>query len=311
VRIAALDVGSNSFHLVVVDVDGQERGPWRALERAKEMVRLGESTLVTGEIAPEKLAASLRALERLRAVVDRHQPDAVLAVATSAVREARNGRALVELARAQAGFDVRVIDGEEEARLVFLGACDALAPGERRVLLFDLGGGSTEVAVGTGAGPELVRSLPIGVLRLLDEWGGADPPSPEHVAAARARVRRIAEPTVVEARERGFDYVALTSGTAQALLRLAFLQGFDLTSPDRQTVLSRASLEFLQQQLAGLTRAGRAALPGIEERRADTILTGAIALATLLELTGADRAVVCGSALREGVIRDYLNQRAR
>lgn len=323
VRIAALDVGSNSFHLVIVEI--QPDGRWRALARAKEMVRLGRSTLVTGTISPEHMARSLAALARLREVVDRHEPDAVVAVATSAVREASNGAELVREARRSTGFDIRIIDGQEEARLVFVGARDALGLGardptagpgtppaaDRRVLLFDLGGGSTEVILGSAAGPELTASLPLGVLRLHDEWASADPPTSAEVKIARARVRELAEPTISVARTRGFDFVAFTSGTAQALLRLAFLQGFDLVAPDRQTVLSAGSLRFLEHQLAGLSRAERAALPGIEERRADTVLTGSIILRTVLDLTGVDRALICGAALREGLIKDHLAERER
>ncbi|MDB4981374.1 MAG: Ppx/GppA phosphatase, partial [Myxococcales bacterium] len=142
-RIAALDCGSNSFHLIVADVE--TGGRIQVLDRAKELVRLGDSTLHTGVIPPELFRRALDALKFLRRIADRHKPDALVAVATSAVREAQNGGEFVRAARDEVGIDIRVIRGDEEARLIYHGARGSLDLGKRRVALFDLGGGSLEV----------------------------------------------------------------------------------------------------------------------------------------------------------------------
>jgi exopolyphosphatase / guanosine-5'-triphosphate,3'-diphosphate pyrophosphatase len=140
--VAALDVGSNSFHLVVVQAFPD--GTVRVLERLKEMVRLGEASLQDGVIPEETLERALRALRALVVKARAHRPAALLAVATSAVREASNGRAFVEAARRECGVDIRIIDGIEEARFIYQGARQALAlEGAQRAALFDVGGGST------------------------------------------------------------------------------------------------------------------------------------------------------------------------
>ena len=130
-RIAALDVGSNSFHLMVADVE--TGGRINVLDRAKEMVRLGDSTLHKGVIAPDVFRRGLDALKALRRIADRHKVDALVAVATSAVREAQNGGEFVRAARDESGIDIRVIRGDEEARLIYLGARGPLDLGKRRV----------------------------------------------------------------------------------------------------------------------------------------------------------------------------------
>src|SRR4051812_32157694 len=139
-RIAALDVGSNSFHLMVADVG--TGGHINVLDRSKEMVRLGDSTLHHGVIPPEVFRRSLDALRALRRIADRHNVDALVAVATSAVREAQNGGEFVRAARDEAGVGTRGIRGGEEGRALFLGARGAPGPGQRRGAAFALGGGA-------------------------------------------------------------------------------------------------------------------------------------------------------------------------
>ena len=159
-RIAALDVGSNSFHLIVADVG--TGGHINVLDRAKEMVRLGDSTLHHGVIPPEVFRRGLDALRALRRIADRHNVDALVAVATSAVREAQNGGEFVRAARDEAGIDIRVIRGDEEARLIYLGARGSLDLGKRRVALFDLGGGSLEVILADAQELYFTASLKLG-----------------------------------------------------------------------------------------------------------------------------------------------------
>src|SRR3954463_5190121 len=161
-RIAALDVGSNSFHLMVAEVE--TGGMIKVLDRAKEMVRLGDSTLHKGVIPPDVFRRGLDALKALRVIADRHKVDALVAVATSAVREAQNGGEFVRAARDEAGIDVRVIRGDEEARLIYLGARGSLDLGKRRVALFDLGGGSLEVILADAQELYYTASLELGGL---------------------------------------------------------------------------------------------------------------------------------------------------
>src|SRR4051812_1525477 len=217
-RIAALDIGSNSFHLIVAQVSPS--GRMEILDRAKEMVRFGE-TLRAGMIGPDVFKRGLDALRSLKRIGDRHQPDAMIAVATSAVREAQNGGEFARAVRDELGIDMRVIRGQEEAHLIYLGARNALDLAGRRVALFDVGGGSTELILADSRECYLTVSLKLGVLRLRDEWQAADPPSAREAAALADRVRSALEPVIARVRAMGFDFVALTSGTAFALAGLA------------------------------------------------------------------------------------------
>jgi exopolyphosphatase/guanosine-5'-triphosphate,3'-diphosphate pyrophosphatase len=298
-RIAALDVGSNSFHLIVAEVE--TGGRIRVLDRAKEMVRLGDSTLHKGVIAPEVFRRGLDALRALRRIADRHKVDALVAVATSAVREAQNGGEFVRAARDEAGIDIRVIRGDEEARLIYLGARGSLDLGKRRVALFDLGGGSLEIVLADAQELYFTASLKLGVIRLAESCPCSDPPSPRERSHLTERVRTMLDPVISRLRAMGFDNVAFTSGTASALAGLVRADG-----GGGKSTIALPDLAALEQRLGTMTVAARGRLPGLDARRTDTIYAGAVVFRTALELCGAEEATLCETALREGIVADYV-----
>jgi len=300
-RIAALDVGSNSFHLIVADVE--TGGHIHVLDRAKEMVRLGDSTLHQGVIPPEVFRRGLDALRSLRRIADRHKADALVAVATSAVREAQNGGEFVRAARDEAGIDIRVIRGDEEARLIYLGARGSLDLGKRRVVLFDLGGGSLEIILADAQELYFSSSLKAGVIRLTESFPCADPPTSRERAHLTERVKTMLGSVVSRVRSMGFDFVAFTSGTASAL---ASIVRADPDAGGGKTTLSLRDLAALEQRLGTMSLAARGRLPGLDARRADTIYAGCVVFRTALELVGAEEATLCETALREGIIADYV-----
>jgi exopolyphosphatase/guanosine-5'-triphosphate,3'-diphosphate pyrophosphatase len=298
-RIAALDVGSNSFHLIVADVE--TGGRINVLDRSKEMVRLGDSTLHKGVIAPEVFRRGIDALKALRRIADRHKVDALVAVATSAVREAQNGGEFVRAARDESGIDIRVIRGDEEARLIYLGARSSLDLGKRRVALFDLGGGSLEIVLADAQELYYTASLKLGVIRLTETFPCSDPPTARERSHLSERVRAVLDPVVSRVRAMGFDDVAFTSGTASALAGLLRAE-----NGGSKSTIALTDLAALEQKLGTTTIAARAKMPGIDTRRADTIYAGAVVFRTALELAGADEATLCETALREGIIADYV-----
>ncbi len=300
-RIAALDVGSNSFHLIVAEVE--TGGTIKVLDRAKEMVRLGDSTLHKGVIPPDVFRRGLDALRALRRIADRHKVDALVAVATSAVREAQNGGEFVRAARDEAGIDVRVIRGDEEARLIYLGARGSLDLGKRRVALFDLGGGSLEVILADAQELYFTASLKLGVIRLTESCPCSDPPTSRERALLAERVRTMLDPVVSRVRAMGFDFVAFTSGTASAL---ASVLRADPEADGGKTTVPLRDLAALEQRLGLATIAARGKMPGLDARRTDTIYAGAVVYRTALEMCGADEAALCETALREGIIVDYI-----
>ncbi len=304
-RIAALDLGSNAFRLLVVDVD--PRGSTTVVATAREAVRLGAATLSDGVLSPATVERGLAALAALRKSAADHHPDVLLAVGTSVLREASNGPAFVAAAQEALGIAIRIVDGAEEARLVFSGALGALALGHRRVALFDVGGGSTEAVLGDHSGSLFTTSLKLGVLRLRDGWPLSDPPRKSELAPIGDWARTLLRPTLERLRELSFDFVALTAGTAKALARLAG-EPLPDAGPSGLFRLTLEALRIWEALLAAAPARERVERWGVDPGRADTIVPGAIVLRSILELAGVDEAQVCTAALREGMIAEYLAQ---
>ncbi len=301
-KVAAIDVGTNSFHLLVARV-GVE-GRIEVLDRAKDMVRLGESAFLGGGvISPEAFARGTEALRGFKRLIDRHQCDAVVAVATSAVREAQNGGEFVRAMRDSTGIELRVIRGDEEARLVYLGARGSLDFRGRRALLCDIGGGSVEMIVGDAREAYAVTSLKLGVLRLMEKVTG-DPVAPEARTRLALECHRAVDEVAPPLRRVGFDFVAMTSGTAHALGDLiAQAKGRPPASGSRRVAF--ADVLALEEQLCTRTQAERARM-GIDPKRLDTIVPGCILVRSILEVFHADEMTLCDAALREGLIADWV-----
>jgi exopolyphosphatase/guanosine-5'-triphosphate,3'-diphosphate pyrophosphatase len=229
-------------------------------------------------------------------------------VATSAVREAQNGGEFVRAARDEVGVNIQVIRGQEEARLIYLGARASLDFDGRRAVLLDLGGGSLEVILADARECYFTDSLKLGVIRMSEEWGASDPPTARQLNSLRERVRQTMAPVIARVGAMGFDFVAMSSGTAAALASLLELEKDKEKNHEEgpARTLSLPALIELERKLAALNHAERARLPGLDPRRVDTVLAGAVVLRTALELTHADKAVVCEAALREGIIADYI-----
>jgi exopolyphosphatase/guanosine-5'-triphosphate,3'-diphosphate pyrophosphatase len=296
-KIAAIDAGTNSFHLLVARVGAD--GMLEPLERQKEMVRLGDSALA-GAITPEAQQRGVDALRRFKETADRLGADATVAVATSAVREAENGGDFVRAVRDETGVDLNVVGGDEEARLIYLGARSALNLGGKRALFVDIGGGSVEMVVGDARERHYAVSLKLGVLRLLGKWQLGDPITPDQRARLAEHLYRALEAPLAEARRVGFDLVAMTSGTARQLAELL------PPTADKPRRVAFKDVFALEDRLCGFTSAQRALMPGLDARRVDSIIPGVILSRTLLEVAHADEYVVCDAALREGLVLDYV-----
>lgn len=319
-KIAAIDVGSNSFHLMVGQVSAE--GQVVPIDRAKDMVRLGDSTFNGGVISPEAFARAAEALRSFKKIAERHHCDAVIAAATSATREAVNGGDFVRAMRDETGIDLQVISGEEEARLIYLGARSVLPLGNRRALLIDIGGGSVELMVGDARELYFQKSLKLGVLRLLSQLHG-DPVSADDRAHLAEYCHRELEKIALPMQRIGFDFVTISAGTARALAELcvpaqavsrtpdAGSKDRDKDRPersdkgDRGRVIRFADIYALEEKLCSLSSAERAKLPGLDARRVDSIVCGVILVRSLLEVFHADEYLLCEAALREGLIYDY------
>jgi exopolyphosphatase/guanosine-5'-triphosphate,3'-diphosphate pyrophosphatase len=314
--VAAYDLGSNSFHLLVAEANDQ--GDLVELARGQEMVRMGEESLRDGAIPFATFQRGLDGLLKLRKIADGFMPESTVAVATSAIREARNGSDFVQTVAREVGLKVEVLDPVRETTLIYWGARQALDLADKNFALVDLGGGSIKALVGDAKDCLFATSLRMGVLRLRDTCNCGDTPSRSDMLTAEARVRAVVQPAVMQMLRAGFEFVTFTSGTALALARMAEgshekvadVRGRPGEGMGRHLVLSLDNLRALEQRLTASTLAERAAMPGVGALRADTVLPGTIMLRTLLELTEHDKALVCESALKEGLVVDYFVRRA-
>jgi exopolyphosphatase / guanosine-5'-triphosphate,3'-diphosphate pyrophosphatase len=304
--LAAIDVGTNSVHLVVARITPSG---FEVLADEKAMVRLGHGGGDMKLLTPDAIDRGVAALARFKQIAD-IDGASVRAVATSAMREADNRDEFLRRARLEAGVEVEVISGVEEARLIHLGVLQALPVLDDRLLLCDIGGGSTELVLGRGGEVLASRSLKLGSVRLTDRFFPGERLHPAAVASCRAYVRSMVLPFHKELDAFGFDVAAGSSGTIQAVA--AMVQATTGQPPPR----SWNRFTFTADDLAGIVAAlvaapsvrERSKVPGLEARRADIILAGALVLEGVVGTLGIDEIVVSGYALREGVLLDTVQR---
>lgn len=304
-RLGVLDVGSNTVHLLVVDARAGAR-PWPATSHKAEL-RLAEHLRRDGRISAAGVTALVRFVAEAVEVADDQGCEDILAFATSAIREARGGEAVLERVRAETGVDLQVLDGEDEARLTFLAVRRWFGWSAGRLLVLDIGGGSLELAVGSDEDPDVALSLPIGAGRLTRDHLTGDPPSAGEVKALRKLVRaRVATAVRDLGRVGGPDRVVGTSKTFRSLARLA---GAAPSSDGAyaQRVLRREDVAVWVPKLAGMAAEERAQLPGVSPGRAPQLLAGAVVADAAMDLLGVQELQICPWALREGIILRRLD----
>jgi exopolyphosphatase/guanosine-5'-triphosphate,3'-diphosphate pyrophosphatase len=304
-RLAAIDVGSNSIHIIVCNV--RPDLSFEVIDREKDMIRLGAG-LQRGRLPDANLAAALESLAKFKRLAESHQVDEIVVAATSAVREADNGTDLITQARRQLGLRVRVISGVEEARLIHLAAAYAIGSRSERAVTIDVGGGSTEITLGTAARMERGRSFQLGVIRLAERFAKHDPLSGADEGRLVRYIHRETAGFLAQLRRRGFERVIGTSGTIQALGALAVGAKPGQPPDGRRVVVTAGALRRLRRKLVELTLEERLSLSGLDPRRADLAAVGAVLLDTLLERLGAEEVTLCDFALREGLVLDYIKR---
>lgn len=310
VRIAAFDLGSNSFHLLIADAHPD--GTFEPVATDKEMLRLGSEVAATGMIGEERAEVAVEVVRRFRAMAESQNADEIVACATAAFREATDSLAVVDRIESETGVKVRVISGREEARLIFdaVRASVVIDPGP--ALALDLGGGSLEVMVGDGRGLDWAVSLKLGVARLTAELVRGDPLTGGDCRRITNAVTKAFVRLMPEISRRRPRLAIGSSGTLETLIRLAASRR-DGSAPAGVNQLSvRArELEALSDQLLSMTAAERAELPGVDARRADLLPAGSVLLTTVLDLAGIDEMIGSEWALREGIVLDAIGHHSR
>ncbi|CAI8353030.1 MAG: exopolyphosphatase [Cyanobium sp. ARS6] len=307
--VAAIDVGTNSTHMLVASVD-VALATFSIDLAEKSSTRLGERDPDTGELTPEAMARGLESLRRFRELAISHQVEQIVVAATSAVREAPNGRDFLQTVKDELDLDVDLVSGPEEARLIYLGVLSGMSFGDRPHLVLDIGGGSTELILADGRDARALTSTRVGAVRLQRDFVKDDPIPPQRRSFLQAFIQGSLEPAVDKVHRRikpgETPVLVATSGTAMAIGALA------ASDDDRPPLklhgyrVSRQRLNRVVDRLAVMTPEQRRALAPINDRRAEIIVPGSLILQTTMQMLGVDELVLSERALREGLIVDWM-----
>ncbi|HEY9803035.1 MAG TPA: Ppx/GppA phosphatase family protein [Leptolyngbyaceae cyanobacterium] len=308
--IAAIDMGTNSLHMVVVKID-PTLPAFSIISREKETVRLGDRNITTGELKPEVMAKAIATLRRFQQAAKTANAETLIAVATSAVREAPNGKDFLHQIETELGLSVDLISGQEEARRIYLGVLSGMEFHNQPHLIIDIGGGSTELILGDSQEPRTLTSTKVGAVRLTSELITTDPIS--HVefqylqAYARGMLERSVEEVLANLKFGESPRLIGTSGTIETIAMIhareklgtvpSTLNGYQFTLKDLREWVNR---------LRRMTNVERSTIPGMPEKRSEVILAGAIILQEAMTLLGVESLIACSRALREGVIVDWM-----
>lgn len=308
--IAAIDMGTNSLHMVVVKID-PTLPAFTIIAKEKETVRLGNRDLTTGELQPENIDKAITALRRFQEVAKTAHAETIIAVATSAVREAPNGKDFLHQIQEELGLSVDLISGQEEARRIYLGVLSGLEFDHQPHIIIDIGGGSTELILADSQEARSLTSTKVGAVRLTSELITTQPISDVQFQYLQAYTRGILERSVedVLANIHPGESPRLvgTSGTIETLAMIhareklgilpSTLNGYELSLKDLRVWVNR---------LRKMTNSEISIIPGMPDKRSEVILAGAVILQEAMTLLGVDSVTLCGRALREGVIVDWM-----
>ncbi len=316
--LAAIDIGTNSVHMVIANIDAALPS-FNIIGKEKDTVRLGEFCEGTSELTEEAMSRCIDSLKRYMKVADKFNADDVVAVATSAVREAANGLDFIDRVNKEVGLSINLISGTEEARRIYLGVISGMELKSRPHAVIDIGGGSTEIILGSGGPPDFLSSSKVGAVRLSAKFVSSDPLSRKEYDYLQAYVRGVLEPTTDQLKRKlakHFDKndkadeklrLIGTSGTIECLAVLAAMEKTGVEpDPLNGYRITFDELTHWVNRLRKMTYHQRLAIPGMSDRRAEIIVPGAIILHTAMTLLQVDQLKICERALREGVVVDWM-----
>ncbi len=308
--LAAIDLGTNSLHMVVVRIE-PKLPAFTIIAREKETVRLGDRCPKTNELKPEVMERAIATLQRFQKIAKSLNAEQIVAVATSAVREAPNGRDFLQQVDRKLGLSVDLISGQEEARRIYLGVLSGMEFNNQPHIIIDIGGGSTELILGDGHEPRSLSSTKVGAVRLTAEHITTDPISDAEFQLLKAYVRgmlkRPIEDLLAHSQSNECPRLVGTSGTIESLATIQAREKLGIVpSPLSGYQLSLKDLHELVNRLRQMSNSERAAIPGMSDRRSEIILAGAMILQEAMTQLGVEAVTVCERSLREGVIVDWM-----
>src|SRR5215831_13243517 len=311
-KIAAIDIGSNSIKLVVVDAAASDS--FAVLAREKEMARLGHETLRQGKLSAAAIERAVECIGRFRSIAEARGAEQILAVATASVREASNSAQFIKEVQRKAGVTVEVLSPIEEGRLIGLAAAQACADAGKSILNVDIGGGSTEISLMRDAAPASLLSVRLGALGLTEEFLMTDPPKSKELKSLREEIRSALERPARELKGEHWHNATGTSGTILAIgtaLRLRALNGDNGLAAGARPAgdeIEATKLSSFNSRAAELNSSERRLLPGISSQRSEIIVGGGQILEGAMRSLGISSLRTCSWALREGVLIDRLRE---
>lgn len=308
--IGFIDIGTNSVRMLIVRLNPNHS--YTVLSQQKEMVRLGEKEFKEHILQPDAMNRTVMVCRKFMELAHAYGAEEFIAVATSAVREAKNQKEFLSRMKNEAQIDVRVISGKEEARLIYLGVSSGVHMDGRRALFVDIGGGSTEIVVGDQTRYHYMSSLKLGSIRLTTlffQQNETNPIAQDRYAKMQQCVRNIIASTVKRIRQLKVDMVIGSSGTIMNLADIAS-RSYD-NSKDTRGTLTHNHLKRVVSMLCSLPLKERRKVPGINPDRADIIIGGAVILDTLMEQLGLAEISITKRDLLDGLLIDYLSRTGR
>ncbi len=304
-KFGAIDVGTNSIHLVMAEISPE--GDFRILGRDRELVQLGKGGFEAHILTADAMDAGIAALTRFVKMSRLKGIGRLRAVATSAVREAHNGGDFVERVRHELGMELHVLSVEEEARLIYLAIRHAVKLGEDDDLMCDIGGGSVEVIVGNARRAQMTYSAKLGGLRLAELFVKEDPLPMGRLKQLRRHIQAGLSPVEERVGRRKFSRCICTSGSFECLSRICLhRRGATPGEGLGHIQMSREELKAILSDLSGMTREQRLRIPGMVAKRADTLVPAATTLLTIGRMFDVAHYQYCDMALREGIIIDHI-----
>lgn len=305
-KFAAIDIGSNSIKLVVVDAVASDS--FAVLAREKEPVRLGHNTLRAGHLDHDAIARAVDCIGRYRSMAEARGAERIIAIATASVREAHNAAEFIKTVRARTGVRVEVLSGVEEARLIGVAATQGCVEPNTALVNIDIGGGSTEISLMREAVPVALYSVKLGAVGLTESHITTDPIKPKELRALREHIQGVLERPVRELQGHNWQEATGTSGTILALGAALRKESKTQGAQPAGDEIALSRLERFNQQLAMQTNAERRANPHISAQRAEIIIAGGQILEGVMGALGIPLLRTCDFALREGVLIDRLRE---
>ncbi|MGB1317798.1 MAG: hypothetical protein ACPG5W_06315 [Flavobacteriales bacterium] len=307
-RLAVIDLGTNTFNLLVVEINGKEFTP---VFNTKRAVKIGEGALIAGKLLPEPINRGKATLAEYQGIISKHKCDKTFAFATSGIRSTSNGQNFVDEVKSEIGLDINIIDGEEEAQLIYDGVDLAIPFSETPSVVMDIGGGSTEFIIADNSGVLWKKSYKLGISRILQMLEPANPVSQTDLESLNKLLATELVELVAKCKGLGIKTLVGSSGSFDSFAEMLWAQkGVKKTT--KEIVSDEFDLNEVSQlhtQLISSDWKTRSQIPGLVEMRVDTIHMASYFVQWVLENCGLERLLLSTYALKEGVVHRVMEDR--